>query len=665
LVGAGGFVTARPVVPLLIITLLAVSSAAVALRAPELRPATSDPVGKQPLGSLIYQGMNDPRFQARMAHFLSEHGLNQHPLKGDLHGLAPIDAARQVLNDEPRDGRTAAQWLELTKTSNLESIMPASPVRGDLVADDARLAADAGVPYTSTQLAQLRAGADALPADVRAPLGDLVHAMADAWEAQAPIASRVAAMVPNAQSAADLVMSDADREASLQNALHVVEAENQFRSDTAGLFQPTAGPSAHLFQDPEGLVILGGTGNDDYEPGGAFGDAVLIVDPAGDDTYHVSAAGACGAPVVAWFHCNGLVVSTVLDLQGNDSYSYSGAPAPVQGTGDLGAIGILNDVTGHDTYLSSFVRLGGGPLFGFSYMDAGSQGQGLAGVGMLVDGDGGDTIEQDMADGTSSDMYDLSQGFGDAGGVGVLALGGGNNDVLDYGHDIGGSGFQGMYNGGTGMWGGVGIFNAAGDGHSQYHAWDNSSSTDFYAWGFAGFGGTGIFFDNGSYNDFAGVEDSFHNTIEIPLLNCAFGTASYAGLGIFVVLGGHNSYYSDTYSVSGTGNPSDGSVFTQSEGFGGPTEGEGVFVAVNGDDGHFMQAHPYGGPNEPQFTTGRGVTFHGGEGLTGNTAGVYLALGSGNTYTGAYPSQPNAVWAAAGADIATTGTPPTLLPGGL
>jgi hypothetical protein len=651
---------------LLLVGLLAAASVATALRTPVATDDGSDPIAGKSIGQLNQMGMNDPRFAARVAHFLADHGVN-HPLKADLHGLTPLQAAKETLTTDERDGRTPVQWVQLAKAQDLLALAPTAPSpdapRPDLAADVARLDADAGAPLTSAQRAELARDVAALQPDVRAAFADLVHAVLVSYEAQMPVAQRAVQALHAAKLPEDLVLSDADRETTLSNALAIVAAENAFRHAAHSIDFPRT--SAPLFADPEGLVILGSTGNDVYTHGGALGDPILLVDPAGDDTYENSAGGACADALSVGFHCNGLVVSAVLDLQGNDSYVYDGVPQVVQGAGAFGSIGLLTDVTGDDHYQSVFARNATRAVF--SYVDAGSQGQGLAGLGMLIDGTGNDWYEADISDQTGQDMYDLSQGFGDVGGIGILADGGGDNKVLDYGTDGGGSGFQGVYNGGTGMYGGAGILASTGGGNSQYHAWDNSSSTDFYAWGFAGFGGLGIFYDDGGNDDYAGVEDSYHNTVEIPLLNCAFGTSSYAGLGIFLDMGGNDVYYSDTIATGGVdrhGNPLPGDVFTQSEGFGGPTEGEGLFVDAHGDDGHFMQAHPNNGPNAPQYTTGRGVTLHGGEGLTGNTFGVYLDLDGHDQYQGAAPSADNAYWGL-GADLNDDGSVPAIDPSGV
>lgn len=635
--------------------LLTAASLAAALKSPVVSLDPSDPIQGMTLGQLTYQGMQDPRFAARVSHFLADHGVN-HPQKADLRGKSPIEAARSTLMSEVRDGRTPAEWIKLAKAENLLALQPVSVSHGDLVSDVARLDEDAGAPLTSYQRAQLERDAAALPVDVRESFADVVHAVLVAWEAQAPIAAREVQKLHSLTLPTDLLLSDADRESSIQNALGLLAAENAFREQASRLVFPQS--STPLFRDPEGLIILGSVGSDSYVSNGILRDPILIVDPSGDDSYRTSAGGACPDVLSLAFRCNGLVVSTVLDLSGNDSYAYAGTPMEVQGSGGLGGIGILVDVAGDDHYQSDFVR-SRSTCCGY-YLDAGSQGNGFAGVGLLLDGIGNDVYVATVTDALSdAGIWDMSQGFGNVGGVGIFADGAGNNQLLNYGFNGGCSGcFQGLYPGGTGLFAGVGVLSSTGAGASKYYGWDNATSTDFYAWGFAAFGGTGIFFDDGGDDDYAASQNSSANQVEVPLLNCAFGTASYAGLGIFVDMGGNDRYFSDTISTGLAGHPTWGSVFTQSEGYGGPAEGEGLFVDASGDDEHFMQAHPNNGPNAPQYTTGRGVTLHGGSGLTGNTFGIYLDLGGRDTYTGAAPSTDGALWGM-GADINTDGSVPT------
>ncbi|MEA3200913.1 MAG: hypothetical protein QOE90_2341 [Thermoplasmata archaeon] len=612
-----------------------------------------NPTQGKTLGQLNYEGLQDPRFAARVQHFMADHGVG-HPQRLDMQGLSPLEVAQKAIGAEVRDGRTVSQWAQLGTASRLLALQPgAAAARGDLVTDVARLDAAAGFPLDAGQMARVESQAAALPDDVRQPFADLVHAVADAYVAQAPLAQAVLVAEKASGGQTVVTLSDAQREATLSRALDLVAAQNAFRAAVQGVAWPES--RVALFADPNGLVILGSSGNDVYERTGVLRDPALLVDPAGDDTYHVTAGSACPDPASLIHDCNGLVASVLVDLAGDDAYAYGGRPTDVDGSASEGGIGLLVDAAGSDSYLASFAQaadhgqLWGGPSY---YIDAGAQGYGLAAVGIQLDAAGNDRYEADVTSSGDS-TWDLAQGFGNAGGVGILADGGGDDQYLAYGFDNGlnSFSFQGLYPTGTGFFGGVGVFHDTGMGNDGYHAWDNATTTDFYAYGFAAFAGTGIFVDDGGNDNFEAVS-SATNPYIIPLLNCAFGTGSYAGLGVFVTLGGNDTYFGDTRSPR--------SVYTMNEGFGGPAEGEGVFVDVSGDDGHFMQAHPNNGPNDPRWTAGRGVLLGGGEGLEGDTIGTFLDLGGHDTYTGAPPSRDNAVWLA-GMDI-NAGDVPAILP---
>lgn len=587
----------------------------------------------RPLGELNHEGIQDPRFAQRASHYLADHGLN-HPQRLAMNGRSPLDVAHAMLTEETRSGRTVAQWLALAKPEALLALEPADVKPADLAVEVARLDATAGFPLDAAQRADVARQADALPADVRAPFASLVAAVADAYAAQLPVAAAEKARVATSTSAADLVLPDDERATTVANALALVAAQNAFRDATRDVQWPAS--ATPLFRDPEGLVILGSTGSDTYERTGALRDPALLVDAGGDDVYHTTAGAACPDLLNELHTCNGLAASVLVDLAGNDRYEYAGESTDVQGAGSLGGIGILVDAQGDDHYLSSLTRSARGAVY--LYVDAGAQGFGLAGAGILLDASGSDTYEADVSS-ANHDVWDLAQGFGNVGGVGIAADAGGDDAWLAYGFD-GGLGacdacpFQGLYPGGTGFYAGVGVLTDAGASADQYHAWDNATTTDFYAYGFGAFGGTGVFLDDGGNDDYQAVSSATSPNI-VPLLNCAFGTASFAGVGVFLEMGGNDQYFGDTRSPR--------SAWTMNEGFGGPAEGNGLFVDVSGDDGHFMVAHSGDGRG---FTTGRGVLLNGGEGLTGNTVGAFLDLGGADTYVGAAPSRDNAAWPA-------------------
>ena len=173
-----------------------------------------------------------------------------------------------------------------------------------------------------------------------------------------------------------------------------------------------AHPPAPMTRDtPLGKVIVGTTGNDVYRD-----DALLIIDPGGDDVYLNSAGGADGLA--------GRPISIVIDLAGNDRYE--GRRNFSQGCGFWG-IGILVDCGGDDTYIAQNC----------------SQGAALFGCGLLADFGGHDRYEADtMAQGAATfglaalwdragdDCYraaQFAQAVAGVGGCGVLLEGEGND----------------------------------------------------------------------------------------------------------------------------------------------------------------------------------------------------------------------------------------------
>jgi hypothetical protein len=160
--------------------------------------------------------------------------------------------------------------------------------------------------------------------------------------------------------------------------------------------------------------VIGGLGPNTY-----MGGFDLIVDPAGDDTYHGHCAAAA-APA-------GRFAAAVLDLAGDDRYLTELPGAQGSGFGGLGA---LVDLSGDDHYAS-------GPL---------SQGCGLAGQGILADLSGDDTYRADymsqgagmmgrgdLLDREGDDSYRVAafgQGFGGPAGRGTLCDRAGHDSYL-------------------------------------------------------------------------------------------------------------------------------------------------------------------------------------------------------------------------------------------
>lgn len=613
----------RPIPTALMLAALVVASAAVGLSAPDAQPLPADAPRTKSIGQLIFE---------QQAHFAAEHA--SHPEEMALPPVDSVGEARRILREEPILGATPLAWVEAAKAERLLSLRPVAATDSrDLVTEVLRVHALAGVPVTAQEVLSLRAQADALPAQVRAPFADLVGATADAYEGQLATVGAIQARGLVQPSEENPILTLAERDATVANAESVLAAANALRQAIEDL-----GPRATLppFSDSEGLVILGATGPNTYTRGGLILDPVLVVEQGGDDTYANSGAGACPLPLtVGNVACNRLALSFILDLAGNDTYAYDGVPSVIQGSGIYGGIGILVDMKGADSYSSKMTRGNALPLF--QYIDGVAQGSGEGGYGLLLDVEGNDTYRADVRSANGWDIWDFAQGFGSAGGVGLLVDSGGNDRYLANGLGLAGpNGFQGVYTNGVGFYGGVGLQVDSGKGSDVYHATNVAQTVDYYAQGFAAFGGLGVLYDDGGNDDYDATQEATDSWI-VPLLNCAFGTGSFGGVGILLDLGGNDRYYGDSKSQY--------AAYTMNEGFGGPGAAYGLFVDVSGDDGHFMYANGGAGSK----TMGRGVIVNNNT-LAGNLVGTYLDIGGIDQYTGAWPSRDNHRWVA-GADV--------------
>ncbi|MBI4592809.1 MAG: HEAT repeat domain-containing protein, partial [Candidatus Rokubacteria bacterium] len=203
-----------------------------------------------------------------------------------------------------------------------------------------------------------------------------------------------------------------------------------------------------VVETPLGPLVIGGPGPTTYR-----GDAALIIDLGGDDTYFGHAAAALGPE---------RPIAIVIDLGGNDRYVATVDVA--QGAGAFG-VGILVDLDGDDTYVGRNVAQGAGAFgvgilldaHGHDRYEARAQAQGAAafGLGALID-EGGDDRYQ-------AAIY--AQGFGGTAGLGLLldeggddayTLGGGPPDarqpdhVQTFGQGFG-SGLRPLASGGIGL----------------------------------------------------------------------------------------------------------------------------------------------------------------------------------------------------------------------
>ncbi len=566
-------------------------------------------------------------------------------------GLDAVEAAHYRYYEQNVLGRSPADWVAWVNQAFGQPSSSALPAPSQLVNDLIRLYDLVGADFGVSDLVAIEKQAMALPGPVAGPFAALVHVVVDAYAGQASLAASLAQRFPTSGDL-DVLVTRGERDAMATRAQGIVAAIAEFQAATQTVWPELsvafAGQDAPLFVDPEGLVVLGGPGDGTHAPGGAYPDPVLSIDPAGNDLYLHSAGGADPSGFLSHgsnsvlVGGNGIALSVVADFGGDDQYLYDGPVSVVHGSGSIGGMGILVDSEGSDTYSATFTRTTSGPcsICTLSYFDGGAQGHGFGGYGLLLDAAGNDHYQFDFGSTTGRCVWAFGQGFGAAGGLGIASDLGGDDKWHSVGFGItggdrcwgfgGASAFLGQYVQGVGFYGGVGIINDAGLGNDDYYAYMESKTVDYYSQGFGAFGGLGVQYDDGGDDDYYAVEKALNPWIN-PTLNCAFGTASAGGVGVFVDVAGNDSYFGDTVSPRGAA--------PLNEGFGGIGAAYGLFLDLEGDDIHIMEAH--------------GGTFSGvagrGEALQhGNIIGNYLDAGGQDVYVG--PGHDGGIWLG-GADL--------------
>lgn len=346
------------------------------------------------------------------------------------------------------------------------------------------------------------------------------------------------------------------------------------------------------FPTPLGLIAIGTNGNDEYS---YQSPPLLILDPGGDDQYHIS-----GYPV-------NYPLSAIIDVSGNDRYISTDSTSPGIGGAVLG-MSVVLDKYGNDYYDAKNVAQGCG-IFGVgAVMDyngrdtyrARSYAQGAAafGVGVLSDSTGNDSLY----------CWMNSQGFGYTMGCGLcinysgddiyiaedsilfspgqqtqehnssLSQGVGFGKRADYidGHSwAGGVGIlcdvlgadkysAGLFAQGCGYWFALGML-LDGSGDDIYHSvWYTL--------------GSGAHFAIGYLDDFAG-NDSYNAT-----MNMSIGSGHDFNIGYFNERSGNDTYLAPGLSLGG-----------------GNFQGIGIFHDWLGDD---------------RYTTSGGFNLGGARGLT-------------------------------------------------
>ncbi|HEX9713673.1 MAG TPA: hypothetical protein VGB52_14110 [Actinomycetota bacterium] len=584
----------------------------------------------------------------RLEALRARHGVLPIALQGELYGdaytlappppgLTPEQRIAWVTEQRLALGRTPAAWLEWARTTfRLDAARAGTPARArDLATEVLRVYAQLGVAPDARAIARASA---TLPTDLAGAFADLVGSVADVAAVQAPIAAAVGARMLAGFDPADPFLSSSARDLMMSGQASIIAALERFKARGLPLLEQLQTDGDPVFSDPEGLIVLGSNEDDTYTREGLLPDPVLLVDPAGDDTYLNSAGGACPLTIPdiglgTWMECNGLLVSVVADLgdgttaTSNDTYLYDGGPAAVQGAGGPGGLGLLVDAGGNDTYRATMTR---GNFSEFQplvyYFDGGAQGFGYAGAGALLDAQGDDLYRFEVNSTHGRSIWLLGQGFGGAGGIGVVSDTLGSDRWETEGLGLRGFGFEGIYSNGTGFYGGVGIQTETGLGDDVYYSTVTAQTVDYYAFGFGAFGGVGILADDGGNDDYHSFQEGTNPWID-PLLNCAYGTGSFGGVGVHLDTGGNDRYYGASVS------PYVATVMDN--GFGGPGVAYGVFADIGGDDTYIMEAF-----GSDTMIIGRGLWEPALDGdLLGapfghNTWGAFADIGGTDTYVG-------------------------------
>lgn len=474
----------------------------------------------------------------------------------------------------------------------------------------------AGAVTTPALLAELDARVAAMPSEQADALAGLVELTAQAYLAQRDVAGRLDFAALERMEPA---LSRADAAASIARAEALRAAADAFRARALAL------PMERVtdFNDPTGLVVVGGPADNVFtrNMSAQFHDPALLIDLGGDDLDMTSAGGACAltlADIPA--QCNGLAVAVRIDLMGDDTYRFvssAGHTVVAQGAGAFGGLGVLVDFGGNDTYEVDQTVTRRGGLLGTSYVTGVSQGSGEAGVGLLVDLLGDDRYLFNMSVHNNVVNWAQGQGFAGLGGLGALLDAEGDDlyDTLVTCTAIGN--WCGLYVQGTGLYPGVAIILDV-LGNDRYRGVITAWQEDYYSQAFAAFGALAIQVDGAGDDDYLDSATSRGEYFSVSL-NCAFGTAMYAGaVAVFIDGDGDDRYLSETISP----NP----PMTMSEGF--ALASAALFWDVRGDDWHEMRAI---GPNG--MLSGRGTGHSLREQLIPpERQAIYLDTGGRDTY---------------------------------
>jgi hypothetical protein len=263
------------------------------------------------------------------------------------------------------------------------------------------------------------------------PLPAEVARMREAEARMDPALARATAALVGAlatHAAVARATAPSDFPAVFQGALRIADAAEAAMAAARAAPLPRApGPA---FQDPYGLVVVGGAGPDTYL-GNSLGSALiapdaqlLVIDLGGDDIYATNAGAAAPMPACLAICGNGLAAAAVLDLGGNDRYEAVAEAAEVdqwsQGSSGVNGVGLLWDAGGDDQYLATHTFTAG--IVHYQTV----QGSTIGGVAILVDGGGRDRYDARQQGPVS--VQQQAQGA-DSQGLAVFADAGAGDDA--------------------------------------------------------------------------------------------------------------------------------------------------------------------------------------------------------------------------------------------
>ena len=353
-----------------------------------------------------------------------------------------IDALQSVSTTSPHASLDDGNPLYRAILGILQHENPGSGApSADAAPDDLQAVCDRWPAESQRALAELILAAGASHAHRERALGDAdrdaVQRVHDQFQAESYATLNLAFEHPRSGTIEEdlrAVAEEVDTVALTAGAHQLATAAEQ-ALNALSVVEPFDGGDLEL-DTAHGRIVLRSGASDDTWTG--LDDALLVVDLGGDDDWQ----GQYASTTELW-----QAASVVLDVRGNDTYgtatpdlqapdTTAGAGFDVshgftQGAGLIG-YGMLLDGSGDDTYAASVHGQGSGVLgvgllsdrSGADTYRLGAVGQGAAmfGLGVLHDHEGDDELR----------LFSLGQGMGKAGGHGLLLDGGGSDLTVAY-----------------------------------------------------------------------------------------------------------------------------------------------------------------------------------------------------------------------------------------